>query len=134
MRVRRPAIRARLLFALVLLGVNAARADIIHLKNGATIMADSWEVSGDRLVIRQGAGRIAVPRSEVVRIEPSARASPAPMGPPAAPPAAGQDDTGSVAPAPAGSAGDGDAPVSDDQILRAVEDLKRRINDYPLAR
>jgi len=46
-----------------------ARADIIHLKNGGTIAADSWEVRGDVLLIRQGGGRITVPRADIESIE-----------------------------------------------------------------
>jgi tetratricopeptide (TPR) repeat protein len=136
MRAPRSPIPACLSLAFSLACVNApARADIIHLKNGAIITADSWEVRGDDLVIRQGAGRIAVPRSEVVRIEPSTGASPTPNASPTAPPAAaGRVDAGSGASVPAGAAGDRAAGVPDDQILRAVLDLKRRINDYPLAR
>ena len=64
-----------------------ARADIIHLKNGGTIAADSWEVRGDVLLIRQGGGRITVPRADIESIEAVAghpRTSPA--RPPGRPP------------------------------------------------
>jgi len=40
-----------------------ARADIIHLKNGGTIVADSWEDRGDVLIVLQDGGRITVPRA-----------------------------------------------------------------------
>ena len=136
MRPTRPAIAVGLSLGLLLACLHSpARADTIHLKNGATIEADAWEVSGDHLVIRQGGGRIRVPRSDVVRIEPSPEASPAPAVTQGDPPGAGgQGDAGTGAPAPTGAAPGGAAQMSDDQIRRAVDDLKRRINHYPLAR
>src|SRR5262245_62712024 len=95
--------------------VTPAVADVIHLKNGGTITADSWELSGDQLLIRQGTSRITVPRSQVERIEPSAPAADAPA--PAAP---------KGTPAPAG--------LSDESIQNSIDTLKRRIDDYPLTR
>src|SRR2546425_170831 len=127
MRAPRIAILVGVSIAMCLARLNSpARADIVHLKNGGIITADTWEVSGDRLIIRQGSGRITVPRSEVVRIEPSPRASPTPDGAPAAV----QDGGSTGASVPAGGA----AEPSEDQILRAVDDLKRRINGSSLAR
>src|SRR3989442_11653547 len=58
------------------LAPSPARADTVHLKNGGTIAADSWEVRGDVLLIRQGSGRITVPRSDVESIEAGAAAAP----------------------------------------------------------
>src|SRR5258705_5365234 len=71
----------------------ALYADTIYLKNGATIPADAWEIRGDLLVVRQGTGRINVPRSDVLRIEPggpgaAAQSTPPPSGTPAARPTA----------------------------------------------
>ena len=127
MRAPRIAILVGASIALCLARLNSpVRADIVHLKNGGIITADTWEVSADRLIIRQGSGRITVPRSEVVRIEPSPRASPTPDGAPAAV----QDGGSTGASVPAGGA----AEPSEDQILRAVDDLKRRINGSSLAR
>ena len=44
-------------------------ADVIHLKNGGSVTADSWQVRDDSLVIHQGIGTIVIPRSDVARIE-----------------------------------------------------------------
>lgn len=96
------------------------RADIIHLKNGGTIVADSWEDRGDVLIVLQGGGRITVPRADVERVEATAPAPPPPA--PAASPAP-------PSPPSAGAAG-----MTDDEIQRTIEALKRRISDYPLAR
>jgi hypothetical protein len=63
---RRPPI---LIALLMVASISAAFADVVHLKNGATIAADSWEERGEEIVIRQGDGTIVVPRSEVLRIE-----------------------------------------------------------------
>lgn len=98
-----------------------AGADLIHLKNGATITADSWEVNGDLLVISQGASRITVPRSQVETIDPSPQASPAPS------PTPGGSVSARSAPPPL-------ATLSDETIQSGIEDLKRRIDDFPLAR
>jgi tetratricopeptide (TPR) repeat protein len=96
----------------------AARADTIHLKNGAVITADAWEFKGDVLIVRQSAGEITVPRSQVERIDPAPRDTPPPS---------------SATPSPAPSATP--APVlSEDQIESRIADLKRKIDDYPLAR
>src|SRR3989338_10285417 len=93
-----------------------ARADIIHLKNGGTIVADSWEDRGDVLIVLQDGGRITVPRADVERVEPTPPARPA------------------QEPAPAASPAGSTAAMTDDEIQGAIEILKRRINDYPLAR
>src|SRR2546427_5490911 len=97
MRPPRAAILVRTSIVLCLACLNSpARADIVHLKNGGTITADTWGGSGDRLVIRQGNAPITVPRSEVGRIEPSPPASPTPDGAP--PPRRGGGGTGGSAP------------------------------------
>ncbi|HKB07146.1 MAG TPA: tetratricopeptide repeat protein [Candidatus Polarisedimenticolia bacterium] len=107
-----------------------ARADIIHLKNGGTITADAWEMKGDRLIIRQGDGRISVPRSEVARIETSQPARAETGQAAAGPTVAARDDREAATPAPPG---DG-TPMSDEQLQRAVEALKTRIAAQPMAR
>ena len=82
-RVRHRQILASLSFALCLASSGSpAGADVIHLKNGATLAADAWEVSGDLLIISQGASRINVPRSQVDRIDPAPQASPTPAATP----------------------------------------------------
>src|SRR5262245_42708783 len=105
---------------LLALALTPARADIIHLKNGGTITADAWEIDGDRLVVRQGGGRISVPRSEVARIETSSPPGAGTGRAAATPSIAARDDREAGTPAPAG---DG-APMSDEQLQRAVETLK----------
>lgn len=109
-----------------------ARADIIHLKNGGTIVADSWEDRGDVLIVLQDGGRITVPRADVERVEPTPPARPAsdPAAPPGSPAAPGP----SPAPAPPASPAGSTAAMTDDEIQGAIEILKRRINDFPLAR
>src|SRR2546425_8124078 len=110
------------------LAPSPARADIIHLKNGGTIAADSWEVRGDVLLIRQGSGRITVPRADIESIE-AVAAAPAGGGAPA-------DLSGAAArPSPSPVAPPGDATtMTDEEMERAVQALRRRINEYPLAR
>ena len=44
-------------------------ADVIHLKNGASIVADSWEEKGEDLIIHQGDRTIVIPRADVARVE-----------------------------------------------------------------
>jgi tetratricopeptide (TPR) repeat protein len=101
--------------AILILGGRAAGADVIHLRNGGSITADSWEIRGSDLLVRQGGGVIVVPRSEVVRIV-------------AAPPGAARASAGdrsTMEPA---------TTLSRDEALRALDDLKRRIRDDPQAR
>ncbi len=123
--------RAGVILACVTLlfpALTPARADIIHLKNGGTIAADSWEARGDVLLIRQGSGRITVPRADIESIE-AVAAAPAGGGAPA-------DLSGAAArPSPSPVAPRGDATtMTDEEMERAVEVLRRRINEYPLAR
>src|SRR5882672_2592657 len=102
----------------------SARADIIHLKNGGKIVADSWEDRGDALIVVQGGGRITVPRADVLRIETT---------PPVKPPSDSAPQAGATAPSGAVTKGGIDA-MTDDEIAGAIAVLKRRIDDYPLAR
>jgi tetratricopeptide (TPR) repeat protein len=112
--VRRRAALPCAALALLALGSPAARADIFHLKNGATISADSWEERGDQVVIHQRSGTIVVPRADIARIESEAAATP----PTAAEATPARDQAG---------------PTTE-QILARLEELKRRLRDYPLAR
>lgn len=120
------AARPRLLAFLLLLSWpdGAPRADIIHLKSGGQIVADSWEDRGDVLIVVQGGGRITVPRADVLRVEATtpAKAAPAP-GPQAAP-----------AVPPGSAAKGGIEAMTDGEISEAIAVLKRRIDDYPMAR
>lgn len=116
----RPRLRCPVLLGLLLVlpwPDGSARADIIHLKNGGKIVADSWEDRGDALIVVQGSGRITVPRADVLRIETTA---------PAKPP--------SDAAPPAATAKGGIDAMTDEEIAGAIAVLKRRIDDYPLAR
>ncbi|MBI1950972.1 MAG: tetratricopeptide repeat protein [Acidobacteria bacterium] len=128
----RPAGRAVVWLVLLLPPAALARADIIHLKNGGTIVADSWEDRGEVLIVLQDGGRISVPRADVERIEATRPARPVadPAASPGSTPASGPPDpTG----APVSQAG-GIMQSTDDEIQGTIEVLKRRINDYPLAR
>jgi tetratricopeptide (TPR) repeat protein len=130
------AVAAALLLSVAPAGAATA---VVHLKNGATIGADSWEVRGDSLVIRQGEHVVVVPHAEVVRIVP---------GPPAAPAASSAADAPAATGAPPGPgpapgapeaapppAGGGDASTATrEEILRAVRQLKENLARYPLAR
>jgi tetratricopeptide (TPR) repeat protein len=136
---RRP---ARVLLAL-LTGCIAAgplSADRIHLKNGATIVADFWQEIGDNLVIRQGQGTILVPRAEVDRIERTAAPAPIAAAPPAAtpPPSEGARRPGPAPERPVEAPQLPGAPAagapSQEEILRRVEALRRRPGDDPAAR
>jgi len=111
----------------ILLASSAAHADIVHLKNGGTIAADSWEVRGDLLLIHQGGGRITVPRSDVERIESRPAGA---TGGPTLDDTAGADARPSPTPAAPLRASD----MTDEEMQRAIEALRKRINDYPMAR
>ena len=91
--MRRAALPHLVPFLLILSWSHGApRADIIHLKNGGQIVADSWEDRGDVLIVVQGGGRITVPRADVLRVEATPPAkpaqAPAPQAGPAVPPVA----------------------------------------------
>ncbi len=134
--MRRPAAKALAPAALILLGSlygpAAALADVIHLKNGGTILADSYEERGENLIVRQGKGTIVVPRADVERIE---KGPPGP--PPPAAPAGGAPDRaaapGAPAPSPAGPRPGADGPARE-EIERRIAELERLIRDYPLSR
>lgn len=124
---------------LALAGISAPRGDIVHLKNGGTISADSWEERGDNVIVRQGNGTIVVPRSEIRSIERTT--------PPAGAATPGPASSGPASARPGGAAGASRAPVVDlqdapgggrdlspEEIQNRIDDLKRRIRDYPVAR
>jgi HEAT repeat protein len=64
-----------------------ARADVIHLKDGGQIEAESWRDAGDGIEITVGGGTVRILKAEVARIERTARDAPA--GGPSSSPAAG---------------------------------------------
>ncbi len=114
--------------------ISPARADLIHLKNGATIQADSWEVRGDDLLVRQGTGRMVIPRADVASIDAGpSRARPATATPGAAPARPGAV-AATIPPIPPPATQAIAKEPSRDQLLQAVEALKQRIGDYPVAR
>jgi len=120
----RPALR--LIFGALLLGFLArpVAADVIHLTNGGSIEADSWEQSGEDLIIHQDGATIVIPRAEVSRIE--ARAARQEPGQRARPDDAAQGvDASASPPAPA---------PSREEVLNTISELRRRIRDYPMAR
>jgi len=57
-----------LALAFALLGADAARADIIYLKDGGKVEGKA-EVRGDEVIVRRGSGKFVYPRSAVLRIE-----------------------------------------------------------------
>jgi tetratricopeptide (TPR) repeat protein len=135
-----PSLRpAALALVMLLASAPAARADLFHLKNGATIVADSWEERGDSIVIHQGDRTLKIPRGDVLRVEPSSTKAAAPTGG-SGPDSGGRGDAGRGDPA-RGDAGRGirvdlgeaGPEPSREEIERQVEDLTRRIRDYPLA-
>jgi tetratricopeptide (TPR) repeat protein len=123
-----PGPRARLLLSvavwLLVAGPRPCRADVVHLKNGGTIAADSIDYREHDLVIHQGRSQIVVPRADVASIEPS-RPAVAPAGPGAA---------GAAAPAPGAHPGGG-SPSGDDAEAdaRRLDDLRRRLLEPGLA-
>ncbi|MFQ5877747.1 MAG: tetratricopeptide repeat protein [Acidobacteriota bacterium] len=120
--MNRAALRVGTVLAVLLslTSVGAGRADVIHLKNGGLIDADSWEERGDDLIVLQGGLKIVVPRSEVARIE---RLPAPPTGPAERPPEDG------ARPAEAGH-----PDLTPAQIDRRLADLKRRLRNRPDAR
>jgi tetratricopeptide (TPR) repeat protein len=98
----------------------AAFADIVHLKNGGTIACDRTEERGDDLVLHQGRSKIVVPRGEVSRIEKTVASPPRGASPSGATPGV------SALREPAGG--------GRSAALRRLEDLKDRLERFPLAR
>lgn len=76
--------------------VTSAGADVVHLKKGGKITADSVRIEGDRLVLVTAAGTMTIPREDVASIE---KSSPAKKDAASAPP-----DKGPASPAPAAAA------------------------------
>ncbi len=137
-----PAARLTALTGAALLSWSVAYgADIFHLKNGATIVAEAWEEQGSSVVIHQGNGRLVIPKAEILRIDHGA-----PSAAPSDPRAAPQPDP-TVAPRPgpalpknrtpaidlAVPAGGG-SPISMEEIETQLDLLRRRIREYPMAR
>jgi tetratricopeptide (TPR) repeat protein len=138
---------SRILLALTLLVPATARADILHLKDGRELKVDSWSYQGDQVIFEIAGGTMTIPRSLVERVE--ATAPPAPPRPPAAEapaPARGATVSSPGAPprpasprkAPAEALPPSPAPrvldvskLSDEELARAVESLKRGLRDHP---
>ena len=120
--------------ALLAQSLSPAVADIVHLKNGGTIVCDRIEERGENLVVHQGQGTIVVPRRDVARIEavpspPSSKSARAPGG-------AGPDRRGGAARQPADSSGRApqSPPFDRAETVRRLEELKARMQQFPLAR
>jgi len=62
---------ARVFIGLMLLSPGPVLADRLHLEGGGILEADSWWVEGETIQYQGQAGTIGIPRSIVVRIEPS---------------------------------------------------------------
>jgi tetratricopeptide (TPR) repeat protein len=126
---------------MMLLCAGTPSADVLHLKDGRSLSVESWRIEGDQIVFEIAGGSVTIPRSLVVKIDPSApprKETPAPESgetpvPPPVPPAARP-------PAPPGArAGEPALPapspvsdsLSDTQLRDAVDSLKRRLRDDP---
>jgi tetratricopeptide (TPR) repeat protein len=110
-------------------------AAVIHLKNGATLEAESWEERGADLIVRQKGGTIVIPRSEIARIETAPAAAAPPDTPAPAAPAAPAPPAAPARTAPAGPAAGAPPPPPDGAAIeRSIDELKRRLDRYPLAR
>jgi tetratricopeptide (TPR) repeat protein len=113
-----------LVAALLAVSTVTVMADLVHLKNGGTITADSWEERGEEIVIRQGAGTIIVPRSEVLRIDrtPDQSASPRTL-------------TVQVDATPGIGRANPSRKLEDlpsEEVQSLIDGLKRRLRDEPL--
>lgn len=140
--MRYPAARLAALTGAALLSWSVADgADIFHLKNGATIVAEAWEEQGGSVVIRQESGRLVIPKTDILRIErgaPSSAASRPPVasqpGPAATPqpgPAPSKDRTPAIdLGLPAGSG----PAMSTEEVEKQLDLLRRRMRDAPMAR
>lgn len=62
---------------LIALAWGAAPADVLHLKGGGTLVAEHWWIEGDTLRVESAGGVVGIPRSLLVRVEPTG-AKPAP--------------------------------------------------------
>jgi tetratricopeptide (TPR) repeat protein len=105
-------------------------ADVIHLTNGGSIEADSWEESGEDLIIQQDGATIVIPQNEVSRIEATPRRGRSATGEGAAQPV----PDGGGATAPGSSTAVPAAAPSREEALERIVDLKRRVRDYPMVR
>lgn len=59
-------------FAVLACVSQAARADVLHLHGGGTIDTDNWWIDGDTLNVESENGVIGLPRTMLVRVEPTA--------------------------------------------------------------
>ena len=55
-----------------LLAAQGARADVLHLQGGGAIEADRWWIEGDTLHIESSGGAVGLPRTMLLRVEPTA--------------------------------------------------------------
>jgi len=128
--------RRAALLVFIALATGAARADVLHLKDGRSIPVESWEYRGDQVVFEIPAGSVTIPRSLVLRVEattPSQAAkpavTPAPVGehsprPSPRPEAKPSPRITAKPPIPADWTG-----LSVPEMQRAVETLKREARD-----
>ena len=77
-------------------------ADILHLRNGSTVKVEQWWEQEGEIRYRRAGGIIGIPKSQVARIEATARAAPAPrpVPPPTSVAQVGGPDAPSYAPLP----------------------------------
>jgi tetratricopeptide (TPR) repeat protein len=60
----------------IALAAGTARADLLHLQGGGVLSAERWWIEGDTLHVESAGGVVGLPRTLLVRVEPS---SPAPV-------------------------------------------------------
>lgn len=59
-------------FALLAYASQAGRADVLHLQGGGVIATEHWWIDGDTLHVESAGGLVGLPRTLLVRVEPSA--------------------------------------------------------------
>lgn len=107
---------------LLLVVATRVDADIIHLRNGGTILADAWEERGENLIIHQGSGTLVVPRTDVLRIETE-------PGPDSRPPVKVQLEFSREPTAPKVRRSLKD--LTEDEIQTRIDALKKRLRENP---
>ncbi|HEV8335306.1 MAG TPA: hypothetical protein VGR67_02680 [Candidatus Polarisedimenticolia bacterium] len=127
----------------------SVRADVVHLKDGRSLEVEGWRVEGDQILLEIPAGNLTIPRSLVVRIEPSSPAGQKVAGEPPAPadsaphkpsPRPVRALPGSPkgkplpAPPPLPPPPAVSSKMSDQDLREAMEALKRDLRDEPRRR
>ena len=105
---------------LSLLSVTAARPDILHLAGGGVIDAEHWWIEGDTLRLETAGGSMGMPRSMLVRVEPTGPASKKDLKVPAAIPTVPLPAVHRVPPAIVAKMAEGNAALAARDFERAI--------------